>query len=115
MKRWMALVCVSLLVSSCGRDRAHWEITFENKADAPCSVAVDFAQGAKGGASADGVAKGQTISLLSSPGSTVVETVKITIGGGTKTLTPKTRLKAGDKFRIIVAGDGKVTTAVSEE
>ena len=114
-RKLLALVAVSLLVAGCGANRGHWEITFENKGASRCSVAVGFAQGAKGEASADGVDKGESISLISSPGSTVVETVKITIAGATQTLTPKTQLKAGDKFKITVAADGKVETTVSED
>jgi hypothetical protein len=111
----LLLFAVLLSTTGCGGNRGQWEVTFENKSAKRCSVAVDFGPGTSGGASADGVDPGESISVVAGPGTTVIKSLMIRRDGATETLTPNEPLKAGERFKIKVDADGKVQTSVSKD
>jgi hypothetical protein len=111
------LVLSPVLVTGCGGgDRNQWEIVLENKSSQSCSVTVSFGvAGGKtggGGASVDGIMKGQTIPLVTGLGSTVVDSIKVKIGNMEKTLTPNAALPAGRRFKITVAEDRTIAASL---
>ena len=104
------LILTPLLLVGCGSDRSQWEILLENRNDQPCNATVSYAgPRGKGGASADGVPKGKTVSLIGGASSTVVESVKLKVGTTEKTLTPNATIPAGKQYKITVSEDGNVS------
>jgi hypothetical protein len=109
------LFLFAILAGGCGADRSKWEIVLVNKGASPCSVNVAFGEpGSTSGASVDGVASGHTVPLVSGFGPTVVDSVKVNVGGKEKTLTPKLALPAGKRCTITVASDGGAVATVAE-
>jgi hypothetical protein len=107
-----ASLFIGILLSGSGDDRTKWEILLVNKGNVPCSVTMSFeASGSRGGVSVDGIPSGHTVPLVSGFGSTVVESVRINVGGKEQTVTPRLALPAGKRCRITVANDG--STAVT--
>jgi len=109
---------VLLCFSGCNSSQRQWEITVENKADAPCSVFVTMAGGSSN-AKVEDVAKGKPVTLIVGDGKTTVQSVRVVRGKAEdskdeKTLNPNVELPAGKRFAIVVDADGNVATSTTD-
>jgi len=113
---WL-LGCLSAigLAAAPGCDRAgqpQWEVAVENKNDASCSFLVMLRPDGSTKANVDGITKSKPVTLITGPGDTVVNTIKVVRGTDETVLTPNAALPAGKRYLIVVAADGKVETSV---
>jgi hypothetical protein len=113
---WL-LACVSVigLVAVAGCKPAappQWEIAVENKSDVPCSFFVTLRTDGSSKANADGITKGQPVTLIGGSGDTVINTIKVVRGTDETALTPNAALPAGKRYLIVVEADGKVETSL---
>ncbi len=109
-------VCAAMLLlafAGCGSSQRQWEITVENKADAPCSFFIELGtDGNSSSVKVENVAKGKPITLIVGSSKTIVQSVRVVRDKGEETLKPKVELPVGKRYAISVGADGKVTASI---
>jgi hypothetical protein len=93
--------------------QTYWEVAAENKNDTACSFSVTLGPDGGSKANVNGITSGKPVTLITGPGDTVVNTIKVVRGADDETvLTPNATLQAGKRYLIVVAADGKVETSI---
>ena len=110
-------VCIAmfLALAGCGSGRHQWEITVENKADAPCSFFIELGtDGNSSSVKVENVAKGKPSTLIVGSSKSIVQSVRVVRDKGEETLSLKIELPVGKRFAVSVGADGKATAFISD-
>ena len=109
-------VCVAMLMAfaGCGSSQRQWEITVDNRMNAPCSFFITLDADSSGSANVEKVAKGKPISLIVGNSNTIVQSVRVVTDKGEETLSLKIELPVGKRFAVSVGADGKATAFISD-
>jgi hypothetical protein len=105
---------LALALPGCGSSPRQWEVTVENQSDGPCSFFVILGADGNSHAQVEGVAPGESVSLIVGDGKTWVQSVKVVRGTDEQMLAPKAELPVGKRYAIVVNADGKLETSISD-
>jgi hypothetical protein len=103
-----------LLMLGCSSGQQQWEVSAENKSDAPCSFFVTLGPNGGSTANVENVKKGEVIPLIAGNLDTVVQTVKVVRGTEEQSLTPKINLPTGRRYAIVLDAQGKLSGSMME-
>lgn len=113
-----ALVLLSLAagitLAGCGGGSQKWELSVENKSDAPCSFSVVFGPEGSAKAAIQDVAKGESHSLIEGDATTRVQSISVTSGKGKVDLTPDIELPVGNRCHIVYGADRKIQITLTD-
>ena len=112
----MALaICALLFVALPGCGGGQWEITAENRGDAPGKLVVTL--DGNSSARVDELAKGNVEVLLRGKAAATIREVEVIPSKSNKTtkLHPGVELAPGKRYHIVVEADGEVKASLKEK